>query len=327
MQDVAAAAVLSEVVYKAEDVGHEAAEKAARRLEALLPVELDLGSLSWSPVGQRQAYVMAETDDTLYVSFLGTKRPLDILSSLDMKGTATYLSALGPAAKVHKGYVSRAASVPTEQLWRLAVARGRRLVFSGHSMGGAVAHLCALRLLTQLPGHMHSTVSAVGFATPPLGNAAVAAGVATNNWASSLVNYLLPEDWVPGAMTFWQNRSQLTRSRTTINSSTSVQYGLDSAVLTAVADSQGVRPTAAAGAAAVQASRVVERQTDASAGEESSKDATYITMKANWWVCWGYGGNRRNNGPSNGHNGQQSLYNNTYKEHGQTQIIQVAACA
>lgn len=146
---------------------------------------------------------MTETSDTLYVAFLGTKRPLDIFSSLNMKGTAEFLPGLGD---VHKGFVARAAAVPAEQLWRLAAVRGKRLVFTGHSMGGAVAKLCALKLLTQLPATLHHTVSAVGFATPPLGNAAVAAAVAERGWDARLKNIMLPEDWVPGALTLWKSK-------------------------------------------------------------------------------------------------------------------------
>ena len=64
--------------------------------------------------------------------------------------------------------------------------------FAGHSLGGAVATLCAIRLLSQLPARLHHMVAAVGFATPPVGNSALAEEVAAASWADRIVNYTLP---------------------------------------------------------------------------------------------------------------------------------------
>lgn len=63
---------------------------------------------------------------------------------------------------------------------------------AGHSLGGAVASLCALRLLRLLPQEQHHTVTVVGFASPAFGNAAVAAHVEAAGWADRFTNYLLP---------------------------------------------------------------------------------------------------------------------------------------
>jgi hypothetical protein len=191
---------LSEIVYKGQDVGHEVAEHAMRRLESLLPVDVKLSKLHWGRAGKHQVYIVAETADVLYCAFLGTKSPRDILTSFNYKGNKKYL----PELKLHQGYVARAVVVPAEQLWRLATARGKRLVFTGHSMGGAIAHLCTLRLLNQLPEDLHYTVRSIGFATPLLGEAAVAEAIAEKGWAKALKNYLVPEDWVPDAMNLWQ---------------------------------------------------------------------------------------------------------------------------
>ncbi len=202
LQDAYAAACLSEIVYKGQDVGHEVAEQAMRQLESLLPVDVKLSKLHWGRAGKHQIYIVAETADVLYCAFLGTKSPRDILTSFNYKGNKKYLPELD--ARLHQGYVARAAVVPAEQLWRLATARGKRVVFTGHSMGGAIAHLCTLRLLSQLPQDLHHTVRSVGFATPLLGEAAVAEAITKKGWVKALKNYLLPEDWVPNAMNLWQ---------------------------------------------------------------------------------------------------------------------------
>lgn len=66
------------------------------------------------------------------------------------------------------------------------------MLTAGHSLGGAVAQLCAIRLLRQLPEAAHSTVSVVGFATPPVANQALAAVSKLNGWDRRMRNYLLP---------------------------------------------------------------------------------------------------------------------------------------
>lgn len=294
-------------MYKGEDAGHSAAEHAARRLQSLIPVALNLSDLAWSPSRQRQSYVIAETEEALYVSFLGTKRPLDIMASLDMKGTTDdYLQALGPGAIAHKGYASRAAAVPVEQLWRLANVRGRRLVLCGHSMGGAVAQLCALRLLTQLPEQLQSTVQAIGFATPPLGSASVAAAVVARGWDTNVKNYLLPEDWVPGALNLWKTHAQ---HRLHLGRTTTIECGFQSTVVTHVGT-----VAAAAGSSSVHVgAKTTTSSTDTTSSTSSTvsppppssegglasdnssdavadKTARYATLsvKSDYYFCRGY---------------------------------------
>ena len=63
---------------------------------------------------------------------------------------------------------------------------------AGHSLGAAVASLCALQVLKQLPPEQHHTVSSIGFASPAFGNAALAAYVEEQGWEQRFTNYLLP---------------------------------------------------------------------------------------------------------------------------------------
>lgn len=53
---------------------------------------------------------------------------------------------------------------------------------AGHSLGGAVAALCALRLLHSGTGPDLPTVSCIGFGTPPLGNRALAGLIKRRTW-------------------------------------------------------------------------------------------------------------------------------------------------
>lgn len=62
---------------------------------------------------------------------------------------------------------------------------------AGHSLGGAVASLAALRLLKQAP-EAASNVSVIGFAAPAVGNAALADHIQKAGWEDSFTNLLLP---------------------------------------------------------------------------------------------------------------------------------------
>jgi pimeloyl-ACP methyl ester carboxylesterase len=50
----------------------------------------------------------------------------------------------------HRGFLARSRTINIDQLHSLAEASGKRLVLCGHSLGGAVATLCTLRLLREL---------------------------------------------------------------------------------------------------------------------------------------------------------------------------------
>lgn len=53
-------------------------------------------------------------------------------------------------------------------------------IFVGHSLGGAVAVLCTLRLLRYLP--QDAAVRCIVFGTPAIGNAALADLVSSRGW-------------------------------------------------------------------------------------------------------------------------------------------------
>ena len=66
-----------------------------------------------------------------------------------------------------------------------------------------MATLCAVRLLDALPPALHPTLSCIGFAVPPVGNAALASLAQAHSWQQRITNYLLPEDWVPGLLSLF----------------------------------------------------------------------------------------------------------------------------
>jgi Lipase (class 3) len=101
-------------------------------------------------------YLLAEGPGALYASFIGTKQPRDLLADSNFIQAPLWEAQeeareLGiPLPRCHAGFLSRARAIPVVHLYLEARRRGRRLVLCGHSLGGAVAQVSALRLLLAL---------------------------------------------------------------------------------------------------------------------------------------------------------------------------------
>lgn len=65
---------------------------------------------------------------------------------------------------------------------------------AGHSLGGAVATLCTLRVLQQASdaGEPPPPVKCVTFGSPAIGNPALAAAVTKRGWTDCFQNVTLP---------------------------------------------------------------------------------------------------------------------------------------
>ena len=64
--------------------------------------------------------------------------------------------------------------------------------FAGHSLGAAVAVLCTLKLLKQLPVGSSPRLACVVFACPAIGNGALADLVTESGWQRFFRNHLVP---------------------------------------------------------------------------------------------------------------------------------------
>ena len=158
---------------------------------------------------------MAEGPGALYVAFIGTKQPRDLLADVNAV-QAPLWEAAAPAhgeraagstggidaatakrlPRCHRGFLTRARAIPIVHLYEEARRRRRRLVLCGHSLGGAVAAVSAVRLLLALralPGERPGCTAAddalamvrvISFAQPPVGDAALRQLVRSAGWES-----------------------------------------------------------------------------------------------------------------------------------------------
>lgn len=185
LQDILCSMVLAECVYK------RPATELIRSINKfkddfggqLISLERVQHSLDHVP----HRYLLAETGDTLFASFVGTKQYKDVIADANIFQGAIFheddeedLVAMDamegdkddrqkkiddfansrpgkpkklqknakPAA--HRGFLARAKGIPALEIYRLAQKKNRKLVLCGHSLGGAVAALATLAILRVL---------------------------------------------------------------------------------------------------------------------------------------------------------------------------------
>ncbi|KIY93941.1 triacylglycerol lipase-like protein [Monoraphidium neglectum] len=143
-QDLQHATVLCEAVYCPDDAE---ARREVRALSALMGAQQQLTDVTLhDAAGQR--YIVGHSPTAMFVCFQGTKYVKDWIANLSFRHATMWAGddkAKAPAA--HCGFSGRSVAVPLDELYAKAQAANKRLVLCGHSLGGAVALVCAIKLL------------------------------------------------------------------------------------------------------------------------------------------------------------------------------------
>ncbi|KAK9867415.1 hypothetical protein WJX84_001760 [Apatococcus fuscideae] len=196
--------LLSECAYKLSPGESQSPIETARSLAANFPGGLfTIRSIECCRETALHRCLLAEDASTLYLACMGTREWRDFLTDAafhqgPMTFQAAEQSAQGIAPTAHQGFVTRAQTIRVETLYRHACQRGQALVLCGHSLGAAVAMLCALRLHAQFPhpDGRHG-IRCYTFGAPAIGNKALASWVSSAGFREDFHNFILPEDPVP----------------------------------------------------------------------------------------------------------------------------------
>jgi hypothetical protein len=156
----------------------------------------DFLSVLHSPDDAIQAFVMAVTPTEAYVAFRGSSNLRDWMTNVRFATVSTTFGAL------HSGFRGRAELIPLKNV--LEMAGGRKLVFCGHSLGGACATICAMRYIESCHGVELSNMSCVAFGAPFVGTATAQQFLATDRKGIRLSRHFLTvvnqRDCVPGIL-------------------------------------------------------------------------------------------------------------------------------
>ena len=187
--------------------------------EEFIQVELAAESVS-------QLYAIGvTTTGTLYVGCRGTDNMSDLLADVNLLPCAEI-----NGGRLHSGFSARAQALAPEAVLAMADDAARvlatniqRVVFCGHSLGGAVASIAALRLKVQLAASGR-TRAAIGpaaacrkglqadhtlvadevvccaFAAPLFGDDKIRQFVEDKHWSNAFVNIIVQGDLVPAVL-------------------------------------------------------------------------------------------------------------------------------
>lgn len=144
-------------------------------------------------VGVKQQYMVAEVGDVVFLTLPGTRAMRDLLVDGNMsRRRIPYISGF-----VHGGFLEQSLSIPMEELYRLFVyKRRKRLILCGHSLGGALAVLCTIRMLQILDQNSRDMkmIRCFTFGSPGVGDEEVKRDIQGRGWGNEIVNIVVDDD-------------------------------------------------------------------------------------------------------------------------------------
>ena len=142
-----------------------------------------------------QGFLGVAYDNTYVVAFRGSEETGLADWITDVKFTPAsfpYVKGVGPEVKVHQGFIEAYQSVRDVVMEGVKGTPHQRVICTGHSLGGALATLCALDIQSNVSA---KTVYCYTYGSPKVGNAQFAA--AYNKQVSHTFRFVNASDMVP----------------------------------------------------------------------------------------------------------------------------------
>lgn len=136
--------------------------------------------------------------NTLYIAYKGTTTLEDMITDCDIE---LMDSPLIPGGKFHSGFYKRAETVTIDQILYCAKQEEcQEIVTCGHSLGGAVACISAIRLMKHLGSKSEISVHNITFGAPFFANEAVRFACKTEKMDRHMLHYVGHQDIVPALL-------------------------------------------------------------------------------------------------------------------------------
>eukprot|EP00931_Biecheleriopsis_adriatica_P053683 TRINITY_DN31492_c0_g1_i2.p1 TRINITY_DN31492_c0_g1~~TRINITY_DN31492_c0_g1_i2.p1 ORF type:complete len:1067 (-),score=185.57 TRINITY_DN31492_c0_g1_i2:126-3326(-) len=164
--------------------------KEKRKPHLLLPAQCP---------GSKQKYVLAVVKagatHLLLVAFAGTHQKGDWKTNFQLLPESSELFG----GSVHAGFLRRCEEVKFQFIRRIAVEfQCDRIIFTGHSLGGAISHLSCLRALRMEEfKQLKVKICSCAFAAPLVACAQVCSDIDRQGWTSNFMNFINMGDPVP----------------------------------------------------------------------------------------------------------------------------------
>lgn len=140
--------------------------------------------------------VLVESNTSLFLCFRGTQ----LLDKIDIMTDFKVVSVKQFGGKVHQGFYERANLVNILSIYLVAKSKGKRLIFCGHSLGGAVATLSTLIVLfSDYYNAKDVNVYCIAFGSPLCLSREVVYNCIKKDYHKHFINFVNEGDIIPSS--------------------------------------------------------------------------------------------------------------------------------
>ncbi|CAF3351108.1 unnamed protein product [Rotaria sp. Silwood2] len=206
--DIEMAAILSDAVYYSDPIKHINEHYTSYSCFSTLTPN-GCGLKFAAEASTPYLFAISRKDDdeeTLWVAFRGTTNMNDILTDLTINPTLT------SSGMVHRGFSKRASELPYATLMNEFNNNRnypKRLIFTGHSLGGSVAHLCTIFNLANKSYKENPKLYSIAFGSPFIGDRTVAEDLIRKNFNNNFLTIINQSDIVPNLLNLVETGSRV----------------------------------------------------------------------------------------------------------------------